>query len=130
AAPGADAPPLRAALAWIDEAPLLHGELLATARWLARYLHAPLGEVLATALPAALRRGEPLSDTTAWGRALTAEGRDALAGLRAGGRPRRLADLLHDGPRAGAAPDAPGPGWPAAARSLAARRLPGRVGRG
>src|SRR5690606_23865662 len=86
-----------------------------------RYLHAPLGEVLATALPAALRRGEPLSDTTAWGRALTAEGRDALAGLRAGGRPRRLADLLHDGPRAEDALDALDPGWRAAARSLLER---------
>src|SRR5690606_1775549 len=71
--------------------------------------------------PAALRRGEPLSATTAWGRALTAEGRDALAGLRAGGRPRRLADLLHDGPRAEDALDSLDPGWRAAPRSLEAR---------
>src|SRR5690606_19686987 len=44
----------------LDDAPLLDGELLASLRWLARYLHAPLGEVLATALPAALRRGKPV----------------------------------------------------------------------
>ena len=43
---------LRPATALLDAQPLLHGELLASLRWLARYLHAPLGEVLATALPA------------------------------------------------------------------------------
>src|SRR5690606_13009457 len=45
---GDDAPALREALAWLDPAPLLQGEPLATLRWLARYLHAPLGEVVAT----------------------------------------------------------------------------------
>ncbi|NUS39420.1 MAG: primosomal protein N', partial [Lysobacter sp.] len=54
---------LRPALSLPDIEPLLHGELLDSLRWLARYTHAPLGEVLATALPAALRRGEPLPDT-------------------------------------------------------------------
>ena len=48
---------LRQALALPDPQPLLQGELLASLRWLAGYLHAPIGEVLATALPAALRRG-------------------------------------------------------------------------
>ena len=51
---------LRTVAEVLDEAPLLHGELLASLRWLARYLHAPLGEVLATALPSALRRGKPV----------------------------------------------------------------------
>jgi primosomal protein N' (replication factor Y) len=32
-------------------------------RWLARYTHAPLGEVFATALPGTLRHGEALPDT-------------------------------------------------------------------
>src|SRR5690606_10985370 len=54
------APALREALALLDPEPLVHGELLATARWLARSLHAPLGEVLATSRPAALRRRRPL----------------------------------------------------------------------
>src|SRR5690606_36647587 len=57
-----DAPALRAALAFLDGEPVLAGELLGSLRWLARYLHAALGEVLATALPAALRRGKPLPD--------------------------------------------------------------------
>src|SRR5690606_41422009 len=43
--PAADAPELRAIIERLDQAPLLHGELLASLRWLARYTHAPLGEV-------------------------------------------------------------------------------------
>ncbi|MFD1299234.1 primosomal protein N', partial [Lysobacter gummosus] len=54
---------LKAAIARLDPDPLLDGELLASLRWLARYTHAPLGEVLATALPGPLRHGEPLPDT-------------------------------------------------------------------
>ena len=84
--------PLRAADAVLDAAPVLQGELLASLRWLARYTHAPLGEVLATALPAALRRGDPLPETQAWAWRLTEAGRTALPRLR--GRPRRLADRL------------------------------------
>ena len=37
---------LKAALATIDCDPLFGGELLESLRWLARYTHAPLGEVL------------------------------------------------------------------------------------
>ena len=55
------------ALALPDPAPLLQGELLTSLHWLAAYLHAPLGDVLATAMPAALRRGEPLPETTRHG---------------------------------------------------------------
>ena len=69
---------LRRVLEPLDATPLLDGELLASLRWLAGYLHAPLGEVLATALPAALRRGEPLPDTTAFGWQLGEAGRTAL----------------------------------------------------
>ena len=43
----ADTEGLRAVAEILDDAPLLDGELLASLRWLARYLHAPLGEVLA-----------------------------------------------------------------------------------
>ena len=89
-----EAPALREALAWLDPEPLLHGELLASAQWLARYLHAPLGEVLSTALPAALRRGEPLPETAVHGWVLTPAGQGAVDGLRQGGRPRRLAEAL------------------------------------
>ena len=83
---------LREAEAVLDPQPLLQGELLESLRWLARYSHAPLGEVLATSLPSALRRGEPLPDTNAWAWRLTEAGATGLARLR--GRPRQLADLL------------------------------------
>src|SRR6186713_2972965 len=75
---------LRAVSSVLDDMPLLHGELADSLRWLARYTHAPLGEVLATALPAALRRGEPLPDTHAWAWQLTEAGHTVLPGLRAG----------------------------------------------
>src|SRR5678815_3430863 len=78
----ADGVELRAASAVLDQIPLLQGELLDSLRWLARYTHAPLGEVLATALPAALRRGEPLPDTHAWAWQRTAAGHTVLPGLR------------------------------------------------
>ena len=114
---------LREALTWLDEAPLLHGELAASLRWLARYTHAPLGEVLATALPAALRRGEALPDTHAWAWRLTEAGRTTLPGLKAGGRPQRLAALLASTPRDESALDLVMDGWRTAARTLTGRGL-------
>ncbi len=122
-----DAPELRAILARLDDRPLLHGELLDSLRWLARYAHAPLGEVLATALPAALRRGEPLPDTHAWAWRLTEAGATALSGLRSGTRPRRLAELLRDAGRDEDALDATLEDWRAAARSLSRRGYAERV---
>jgi primosomal protein N' (replication factor Y) len=118
---------LKPAIAVLDREPLFHGELLTSLRWLARYLHAPLGEVLATAMPAALRRGDPLPDTGTWGWQLTEAGRSACAQLRAGSRPRRLAEWLLDQPRDEAALADVFDGWRAAARTLAARGLVERV---
>ncbi|MGO1073460.1 primosomal protein N' [Lysobacter sp. CA199] len=92
--PDADPAALKSVIARLDPAPLLEGELLNSLRWLARYTHAPLGEVLATALPGPLRHGEPLPDTHAWAWRLSEAGATAREGLRAG-KPRRLADLLH-----------------------------------
>ncbi|WP_119717017.1 primosomal protein N' [Cognatilysobacter tabacisoli] len=124
-----DAPAPKPALAAIDDAPLLSGELLDSLRWLARYTHAPLGEVLATALPAELRRGEALPDTRRWGWRLTEAGATALPSLRAG-RPRRLAERLA-GAAGGAEDegqlDAAVDGWRAAARTLAERGLAERI---
>ncbi|CAN7180742.1 primosomal protein N' [Pseudoxanthomonas sp. LjRoot168] len=85
---------LRHADALLDAHPLLQGELLESLHWLARYTHAPLGEVVATALPVLLRQGEPLPDTHAWHWRLTEAGLGRRDRLRAGSRPRRLADLL------------------------------------
>jgi primosomal protein N' (replication factor Y) len=118
---------LRQIAAVLDPLPVFHGELLQSLRWLARYLHAPLGEVLATALPAMLRRGEPLPDTHAWAWQLTEAGRTALPGLRAG-KPRLIAGQLCDGPCDEDALDATAPqGWRTAARSLDQRGLAERI---
>jgi primosomal protein N' (replication factor Y) len=130
-APAAAGAELRALLGQLDPEPLFHGELLHSLRWLARYVHAPLGEVLATALPAALRRGEPLPDTHAWAWQLTEAGQTAMPGLRAG-QPRGLAERL------AAAGDGhvldedrldleAGSGWRTAARALERRGLAERI---
>jgi len=116
---------LRTALEVLDSEPLLEGELLESLRWLAGYLHAPLGEVLATALPAALRRGEPLSDTATWGWVLNEAGRTALAAMRAG-KPKALAEWLQS-VRAEDGMDVRRPGWRAPLRALRARGLVERV---
>ncbi len=114
------------AVQWLEPEPLLDGELLASLRWLARYLHAPLGEVLATALPATLRRGEPLPDTRAWGWRLTEAGATALPAMRAG-RPRALAQLVAGNVRDEDALDGLHPGWRAPMRTLQSRGLAERL---
>jgi len=122
--PGAE---LKSALAYLDDGALFHGELLASLRWLAAYTHAPLGEVLATALPAALRRGEPLPDTHLWAWQLTPAGEAGMTQLRNGSRPRRLAEWLQVQQRDEDALDAELDGWRNAARTLAQRGLAERV---
>jgi primosomal protein N' (replication factor Y) len=83
--------------------------------------------VLATALPTALRRGEPMPDTHAWAWQLTEAGRSALPGLRAG-KPKRLAEWLQAGARDEDALDAQADdGWRSAARALDKRGLVERV---
>ena len=113
------------ALALPEALPLLQGELLASLQWLAGYLHAPLGDVLATALPAVLRRGEPLADTTRHGWRLAEAGCTALPAMRAG-RPQALAALLAD-VRDEAWLDAEHAGWRAPMRGLRERGLVERV---
>src|SRR6218665_3599466 len=122
-----DAPELRHALALLDEASLFHGELPESLRWLARYTHAPQGEVFATALPAALRRGEPLPDTHAWAWRLTPEGAAGLARRRTGTRPRRLAELLDENIRDEDSLDDLLEDWRGAARALARRGFAVRI---
>ncbi|MBW8824020.1 MAG: primosomal protein N' [Xanthomonadales bacterium] len=117
---------LKAVLERIDDAPILHGELWSSLAWLARYLHAPIGEVLATALPATLRQGALLPETQAHGWRLSEAGHTALPGLRAGA-PRRLAELLARGVHDEDGLDARHPGWRARARSLAKRGLAERI---
>jgi len=118
---------LRAALEWIDAQPLLEGELWRSLQWLARYTHAPLGEVVSTALPAPLRRGDGVPDTHAWGWQLTAEGRSPQPRLRAGTRPHRLAGLLDAGVVNEDTLDMQMDDWRGAARALAKRGLVERI---
>ncbi len=70
---------LREIEARLDASPLLYGELWQSLHWAAQYYAHPLGEVLASALPAWLRRGKN-SPTRgdAW-LTLTDAGRSALA---------------------------------------------------
>ncbi|HEY0503579.1 MAG TPA: primosomal protein N' [Lysobacter sp.] len=110
----------------LDAEPLFHGELLESLRWLARYTHAPIGEVCATALPGPLRHGEPLPDTNAWAWRLTEAGQTARERLRPG-KPHRLAELLRDAPRDEDALDAALDDWRSAARALAKRALAERI---
>jgi len=112
----------------LDEVPLLRGELHDSLRWLARYTHAPLGEVFATALPAALRQGDPLPDTHAWGWRLNEAGHTALPRLR--GKPRRLAELLAEAARDEDALADLLDDWRSAARALGKRGLVERFKKG
>lgn len=118
---------LRPAIAVLDAAPLLGGELWRSLQWLARYTHAPLGEVAHTALPAPLRRGEAVADTHRWGWRLTAAGAGQRERLRKGTRPYRLAELLDAGERDEDQLDAQMDDWRSAARSLAKRLLAERI---
>ena len=122
-----DVPELRQALELLDQAPLLHGELLESLRWLSRYTHAPLGEVLGTALPVLLRQGEPMPDTHAWAWRLTKPGATGRERLRQGTRTCRLAELLQAGPCDEDSLDLRMDDWRAAARALAKRGLAERV---
>ncbi|MFZ5636257.1 MAG: primosomal protein N' [Pseudomonadota bacterium] len=121
----AHATALRDAEAVLDVRPLLRGELLASLLWLARYTHAPLGEVLATALPGDLRHGEPLPDTHAWAWRLTEAGATRLSGLR--GRPRALAERLQAGVVDETTLDGGPDAWRPAARALLGRGLVERL---
>jgi primosomal protein N' (replication factor Y) len=118
---------LREALTWHDDTPLLSGELPRSLHWLARYTHAPLGEVLATALPGPLRRGEAQPDTRVWAWQLTEAGYTGLPGLRTGSRPARLAGLLAAAPIDEDRLDDLLEGWREAARSLSKRGHAERV---
>jgi primosomal protein N' (replication factor Y) len=85
----------------LDAAPLLPAELLELCGWAAAYYQHPLGEVLATALPSALRQGGSTELKRAQALRLTARGREALATLPARSRAQRaLLESLLAAPRA------------------------------
>ncbi|HEX5694103.1 MAG TPA: primosomal protein N', partial [Arenimonas sp.] len=124
-----EAPPdsLKPVLARLDAEALLTGELFDSLRWAAGYYHAPLGEVLATALPGPLRGGQALPETARFGWRLTETGQAAARTPGRDGKPRRLLLALADRALGEDLLDPLLPDWRAAARSLAQRGLAERV---
>jgi len=108
----------------LDVTPVVERPLLQLLRWTADYYHHPLGEVIAAALPKALRDGAPAAARIELWRASTT-GREALAAqalLRAP-KQQALLELLVPRPQGLAAAElaAQLPRWRAAARTLLAR---------
>ncbi len=77
----------------LDPAPLLTDTDLEFLSWAAAYYHHPIGEVLLSALPARLRRGEAQRSLTASGWQLTEAGRGAIEQGAARRAPRQTALL-------------------------------------
>ena len=122
-APASGLPALRAAERVLDAAPVFHAELWQSLQWAARYYQRPLGEVLAAALPGVMRAGHDWPETTSHAWKLTEAGATGRARLRAGGRPRALAELLAaQGETDEDALDACLPEWRDAARALRQRQ--------
>jgi primosomal protein N' (replication factor Y) len=120
-----DLPPekLKAASRVLDDTPLLSAELMTTLHWAAHYYHHPLGEVLHTAVPVALRSPRALPAPVSTALALTSSGEEALADpkRRRGTRIHALLSALAGGPLSTAHLDEELPGWRAAARSASSR---------
>lgn len=112
---------LKRALTVLDAPPLLTAELLATLEWTARYYQHPLGEVLDTALPAALRSTRALPAAGHSALALTAAARNAS--VKPGSAGARLIDALAAGPQTYAMLDARLPNWRSGAANLHRRGL-------
>ncbi|GAB3104947.1 primosomal protein N' [Pseudomaricurvus hydrocarbonicus] len=93
---------LKPILALLDATPLIPPELLHLCQWAAHYYHHPLGEVLAAAIPVALRQGEAaeLSTEKAW--QLTVNGLHCdLNELRRAPKQQQLLQQLQDEARLG-----------------------------
>ncbi|HEV7491716.1 MAG TPA: primosomal protein N' [Rhodanobacteraceae bacterium] len=124
-ADASDLPPdrLKTASRVLDASALIDAELMATLQWAARYYQHPLGEVLHTAIPAALRSARPLPAAVASALELTEEGVIARADpkRRTGTRIGALLDLLAPAAVSFEDLDAALPGWRGAARTATAR---------
>ncbi len=115
---------LREVRAVLDAEPLFPPEMQGLLSWVSAYYHYPLGETLVTAMPQALRRGQPARTPGAEVWSLTAAGRalDPQA-LRRAPRRRHLFEALRAAPE-GLAPEimaAVMPRWPAVLRDWEAR---------
>ena len=115
-----EAAKLKRALEVLDEVPVFDAVTFGLLRWAADYYHHPIGEVLAAALPASLREGEPAVPNAVERWRLTAAGRLALESESARRAPRRRALLARLAEGASSARDL-GPGAAAQLKDLAER---------
>ncbi|HEY1724515.1 MAG TPA: primosomal protein N' [Steroidobacteraceae bacterium] len=115
---------LRAVRELLDPQPLLDPALMRLLEWAAGYYHHPLGEVIAAALPPALRQGGPAQALIERWR-VTGDGRAALAAAALARAPRQRSLLLMmSGAAEGIDAEDLGrqvAGWREAARALRAR---------
>ena len=125
--PAFEASALKPIVTLLDSASLFGPELWQNLRWAAGYYHRPLGEVLNSALPGPLRLGLPLPETTVPAWHLTEAGATARPGLRAGSRPRALAEQLAQGEEDEDSLDRAHSGWRSAMRALAKRGYVERI---
>jgi primosomal protein N' (replication factor Y) len=84
---------MRAATELLDPAPIVDDALMDALRWCASYYHHPIGEVIAAALPALLRRGQGAGEPQRWAWRLTASGRALDPAAHARRAPRQAAVL-------------------------------------
>lgn len=126
---GTDVPSgaLKQVIRRIDAKPLLSDELLGSLRWTAQYYQAPLGEVLATAMPALVREGKALPDVCHYIWQLTETGRRLSPTLRKNSRIQQLAGHLEHQSRDEDWLDSQVPQWRSTMKSLHDRAMVERV---
>jgi primosomal protein N' (replication factor Y) len=119
-----DAAALKSVRQVLDATPLIDPALMQLLRWTADYYHHPLGEVIAAALPRALRDGAPCAARAECWQA-TCAGIDAIAvdALRRAPRQQALLARLSQSAQPVSAAELDGqlPGWRDAARALVRR---------
>jgi primosomal protein N' (replication factor Y) (superfamily II helicase) len=118
---------LKPITALLDDEPLFSDELFASLHWLSRYTQAPIGEVLATALPVWLRQGRVLPDTHVPGWALSTEGLTTWRDLRAQSKLSHFAERLQHGAVSEEQLDAESEHWRSSANTLKKRGMIERV---
>jgi primosomal protein N' (replication factor Y) (superfamily II helicase) len=115
------APKLKAALAILDERPVVDPVTFDLLRWAAEYYHHPLGLVFAAALPVSLRSGQAALQTVEWW-CVSPTGRRELSVPSGRRAPQQRALLAWLAERARATTDEVGGAFkPAQWRALAAR---------
>ncbi|MGC2029663.1 MAG: primosomal protein N' [Steroidobacteraceae bacterium] len=114
------APKLKAALAILDEWPVVDPVTFDLLRWAAEYYHHPIGEVFAAALPVSLRTGQAALRTVEWW-CVSPAGRRELSAPSGRRAPQQRALLAWLAQRARATADEAGAFKPAQLRALAIR---------